>query len=336
MSIVIGTKTSTVASFPGASNTVATISHFQDSGSDGYLLVAVFVNAMGRNFASVVYDSVPCTELFSTSASGPSARWGFFFLATPSTGTNDLVVTLDGNYGGQGVFQIISLTGCGGIGAFGNNGFTSHPHSRNLSVVADSLIYAFSIAQFPFTSIVITGGSILVPGSDLISTNYFRGAYSSGPLTAGVKTVTVNTTIFNSTNSRIELLSVTSSPPSLNVLPTTISGLTYAEGNGPSAEQTFTVSGDDLTADAIVTAPINYLISKTSGSGFASSVSLSQAGGNIVGEPVTVYVILESGLPEGTYNSEVVTISSTGATTQTIALIGNVSPGRQGNFFLMF
>jgi hypothetical protein len=103
-----------------------------------------------------------------------------------------------------------------------------------------------------------------------------------------------------------------------------LSGFTYAEGSGPSAEQTFTVSGDNLTAQAVVTAPTNYEISETSGSGFGTTINLSQTGGDLDGEPVVIYVRLKSGLTQSTYN-ETLTVTSTGATTENVTLNGTVS-----------
>ena len=102
-----------------------------------------------------------------------------------------------------------------------------------------------------------------------------------------------------------------------------ISGLDYFEGNGPSAEQTFSVSGINLTADLIVTAPTNFEISSTSGSGFSSSVSLTPTSGTVAS--TTLYVRLAAGLTANTY-TDVLTAASTGATSETINISGVVSP----------
>jgi predicted secreted protein len=65
--------------------------------------------------------------------------------------------------------------------------------------------------------------------------------------------------------------------PSLNT--TTIpGGFTQCIGT-PSTEQTFTVSGTNLTGNVVITAPASYEVSTTSGSGFASGVTLTPAGG---------------------------------------------------------
>ncbi len=113
-----------------------------------------------------------------------------------------------------------------------------------------------------------------------------------------------------------------STTPTINVSGA-VSGLDYFEGNGPSNEDTFTVSGINLTADINVAAPTNFEISLTTGSGFGSSVTVTQSGGTAT--TTTVYARLISGLSANTYNGDV-TASSTGATSQTVALSGTVSP----------
>lgn len=55
-----------------------------------------------------------------------------------------------------------------------------------------------------------------------------------------------------------------SSTPTITVSPTALTGFTYLVGNGPSAEQTFTTSGSNLTGNITITAPTNYEISLTS------------------------------------------------------------------------
>ncbi|MDT7831105.1 lamin tail domain-containing protein [Flavobacteriaceae bacterium S356] len=102
-----------------------------------------------------------------------------------------------------------------------------------------------------------------------------------------------------------------------------VGSLDYFENNGPSAEGSFNVSGANLTVDITVTAPTNFEVSTTSGSGFGSSVMLAQTGGTV--NATTIYVRMVSGLGVNTYNGDV-TMSSTGATNQTMAVSGTVSP----------
>jgi len=102
-----------------------------------------------------------------------------------------------------------------------------------------------------------------------------------------------------------------------------LEGFTYEFGSGPSAEQTFTVSGVNLTNDIVLTAPADYEISLSSGTGYASPLTLTQTGGSVV--QTTIYVRLQAGLPIGTYDNELIDISSTGATSLTVACSGEVT-----------
>lgn len=113
-----------------------------------------------------------------------------------------------------------------------------------------------------------------------------------------------------------------SSTPTINA-GGTVSGMFYYEGNPPSSEETFTISGINLTTDILVTAPTNFEVSLASGSGFASSVTVTPSSGTVA--PTDIYVRLVSGLSANSYNGDVV-LSSTGASNQTVSLNGLVSP----------
>ncbi len=112
-----------------------------------------------------------------------------------------------------------------------------------------------------------------------------------------------------------------SSTPTIN-LSGSIPSLDYFEGNGPSAEGTFNVSGINLTQNITVTAPANFEVSLSTGSGFASSVLLTQTAGTV--NPTMVYIRLAAGLTPNTYTGDVVS-SSTGATNTTVSVTGIVS-----------
>jgi autotransporter-associated beta strand protein len=108
----------------------------------------------------------------------------------------------------------------------------------------------------------------------------------------------------------------------------TLTALTTTYGTASSTDN-FNVSGASLTSDITVTAPTGFEISKTSSSsGFADSHTLTQSGG-IVSSTV-IYIRLKStATVVGTYDSQNVTIASTGATTvnvQTAATGNTVSP----------
>lgn len=102
-----------------------------------------------------------------------------------------------------------------------------------------------------------------------------------------------------------------------------VTELNYFEGNGPSAEKTIAVSGVNLTNDITITSFASFEISITSGSGFVSSLTLTQSNGTV--SSTTIYVRLISGLGVNTY-SENISVTSSGATDQMVAVSGEVSP----------
>ncbi|UOE41538.1 choice-of-anchor D domain-containing protein [Chryseobacterium suipulveris] len=108
----------------------------------------------------------------------------------------------------------------------------------------------------------------------------------------------------------------TGSTPSISAIPTSLSGFTYVAGSGPSASQSFTVTGNNLSSGITVTAPANFEVS-TNNSTFSNTVSLPVSGG-------TVYARLVSGLAVNNYSGNI-SLSSTGATTQNVAVSGSVT-----------
>ena len=98
-------------------------------------------------------------------------------------------------------------------------------------------------------------------------------------------------------------------PPTITTNISSLTGFTYAVGSGPSSEQTFTVSGTDLTDDISIAAATDYEISLTSGSGYTTPLTLAQSGGTVAA--TTIYVRLKSGLTAGDYNTENIAATST-------------------------
>jgi hypothetical protein len=110
----------------------------------------------------------------------------------------------------------------------------------------------------------------------------------------------------------------------------------YVDGSGPSAEQTFTLSGSDLTNDITVTPPTNYEISEGSGGSFVATdpITLTQSGGSVA--ETTIYVRLKAGLSVGDYNGENIIASSTGASEKTVTCNGTVYKQEPSNHVTSF
>ncbi|UEG49902.1 hypothetical protein LK994_00255 [Ferruginibacter lapsinanis] len=88
--------------------------------------------------------------------------------------------------------------------------------------------------------------------------------------------------------------------------------------NSTSAERSFVVSGSSLTDDIHVTAPAGFEVSTSSGSGFGSSVTLTQTSGNVGN--TTIYVRFAPTVANA-YSDNIVA-SSTDATNVNIAVSG--------------
>jgi len=120
----------------------------------------------------------------------------------------------------------------------------------------------------------------------------------------------------------LAITGISSAAPSITVSATSLTGFLYVTGNGPSAEQSFTVSGSDLTSTIEITAPTDYEISLTSGGTFGGSLTLTPSGTSV---PATsIFVRLKAGLGIGSYNGEIISLTSTGATPVSVTCDGSV------------
>lgn len=110
--------------------------------------------------------------------------------------------------------------------------------------------------------------------------------------------------------------------PTLSFTPTSLSGFTYEQGNGPSTSQSYALSGTNLTGypgDITVTGT-NYEVS-TDNSTFSGSVTVPFTDATL--SSVTLYARLKAGLSAGSYNENLV--HSGGGATNNLACNGSVS-----------
>jgi endonuclease I len=115
--------------------------------------------------------------------------------------------------------------------------------------------------------------------------------------------------------------------PTLSVTPTSLSGFNYVLGAGPSAAQSFDLSGTNLTGapgNITVSGSTNYEVSLSSGSGYASSVNVAYSTATL--SATTIYVRLKAGLSATTYN-ENISYSGGGVSSTNFACNGSVSAG---------
>ncbi|MDD2797367.1 MAG: hypothetical protein PHV20_02115 [Bacteroidales bacterium] len=182
----------------------------------------------------------------------------------------------------------------------------------NYEVSLDDATYSSSITLSPTLGVVPT------------TTVYVR--LVTGLAAASYNGVNVTLASLNVTTQNIALTGTVSAGGSAAFTTSTgsLTGFNYIYAQGPSTEQSFTVSGSNLTANVDIAAPTNYEVSLTSGSGFGVSASIPFGSGTLSAVPV--YVRLKAGLNSGSYNAENIALTSTGATAQGVSCSGTVTP----------
>ncbi|MBO9198790.1 MULTISPECIES: pectinesterase family protein [Niastella] len=111
-------------------------------------------------------------------------------------------------------------------------------------------------------------------------------------------------------------------PPAVSTTGT-LSAFSQTTGT-PSAAQTFTVSGANLTGNVTITAPANYQLSTDNGTTWSSSmVTLTAVSGAVATKTISVRL---NAAATGSYAGNIV-VSSTGATAINIAVSGNTVTG---------
>lgn len=130
---------------------------------------------------------------------------------------------------------------------------------------------------------------------------------------------------YTSNQIKLKLYKETVSGPNISASPTTITGLDYSFGNGPSTSQSFDVTGQLLTAGTTLTSnSANFEISLSAVGGYGNSVTIPVGSAN---GTTTIYTRLAAGLAENTYNSTISITNSTPslATPPSIDISGEVT-----------
>ncbi len=292
-------------------------------------LVQVFHAPDGVTFTQLGSDITPPADY--TTQTIPIT--GGTTLSKIKIGTTQKRVYLDSirvNCGGTTPTPIItvnptSLTGftyVAGAGPSAQQSYTVSGTNLNGSNVTITPSTNYEISQTSGTGFGSTP-IILTSFNGISTTIYVRliaglavGTYNSEVITnAGGGATTVNVSCSGNVTA--------ATTPIITVNPTTLTGFTYVAGAGPSAQQSYTVSGTNLNGSNVTITPsTNYEISQTSGTGFGSAPIVLTS---FNGTSTTIYVRLKAGLAVGTYNSEIITNAGGGATTVNVMCSGNVA-----------
>ncbi len=205
---------------------------------------------------------------------------------------------------------------------------------QNYSVEGSNLIDDISITAPTDFEVSTTSGSGF--GSSVVLTQS-GGSVSSTPIYVRFNRATEGTSGGDITNSstggNTQNVAVsgtaTAPPPIMSITGTPLTAFSSTPGN-PSDEQNYTVEGSNLTDDISITAPTDFEVSTTSGSGFGSSVVLTESGGSVSSTPIYVRF---NRATEGTSSGDI-TNSSAGVATQNVAVNGTAAATDPKNIYV--
>ncbi|GAB1453449.1 hypothetical protein MASR2M47_35050 [Draconibacterium sp.] len=151
-----------------------------------------------------------------------------------------------------------------------------------------------------------------------VTTNTLKINPTSTSMDGYFYTCVIGNACGNQNNITAVQISVNTSTPTITVSNSSLPDFGSTQVNTTSTAQSFTVSGSNLWANVLLSAPTSFEISKSSGSGYGASLSLTQTGGSVSNTTIYVRFIPTSA---GAKSGEI-SVSSTGATTQKISVSG--------------
>lgn len=241
------------------------------------------------------------------------------------------------------MLQFVPETDPGTASSTGNTVTPVEVSLDELDNTYQAQLVTVNFADFEATGNFATGQNYTITdpsGSGVMRTQYSDVDYIGEPIPTTTQNITGVILQFSSTmqlvpRSLADFEEANITDPFIAVSPATLNGFNYEVGNGPSAEQSFNISGQNLTAGITLTAPTNYEMSLETGVNFVATnpITLPQTDGIVVSTPV--YVRLIAGLSVGNYNGEEIIANSTGATDKMITLNGSVTEPGVGGLLLV-
>lgn len=315
----------------------------------GLFSLTIVQTGLGQSFTEGLNNSVTNVTVsggaYYTGNSGTGDRPAtspFAIEGTDSRGVTNNSATITSN--------AINTTGGTGIALTFRLASFSIGSTSNGADGADTVIVAISPdgGTTYYDTLTVAGNNnaqwSYTGGTGVASTPYdgnatpvsFTPAAGGNRTTDGYSTVTVTnlpavasmrfrvTMLNNSTNERWVadniVFSGTFSPPPTITGAATASAFTTTYGT-PSAAQTFSVSGANLTANLVATAPTGFEVA-SNGTTFGGTATFTQSGGNASG---TLSLRLKATAAAAFYNSKNIVLSSTGATSV------NITTAEDGN-----
>jgi len=235
-----------------------------------------------------------------------------------------VTATVGGSYDNQNI--VLSSTGATSVNITTASSANS-VSAKALTITANDVSTPLGSAlSSPVTGSTAFTSSGLVNGDTISSVTITYGSHGNA---AAGGSFPGEVTPSAAVGSRLGNYTITYNSGTLNV--TTTPTITITGGplhfnnvavNGTSAEQTYTVGGQYLTAPIVITPPANFEISTTSGSGFVanpSTLSLTPSGGTV--DSTTIHVHFKPTAQQA-YSSVNITHATTGGNSPNVAVDG--------------
>jgi len=321
----------------GAADDVSSIDipHTTGTGADRLMLVGVSWNCgtNARSISSVTFTpdggaAVGLTEVM-TEQTGTQERYSAIYslLNPPSGKTGTVTVTFSGSVSNGIVAGVANFAGVNQTTPLGSsdgaNENSTAPSVTLTGLNGNELVFDNVFQGASGESQTLTIGADQAEQWNAWIANA-RAAASTEQATGG--SVTMSWTAASSSYWAIAAVAInpasTSPSPTINITDVPLTEFS-SEPDTPSAEQSYTVSGSNLTDDITITPPSDFEISTTSGSGWTTSaLILTQSGGDVAA--TDIYVRFNRAT-EGASSGDITHISS-GAVTENVAVSGTATP----------
>jgi phosphodiesterase/alkaline phosphatase D-like protein len=306
-----------------------TIAHTVGTGANRLLLVGVSWAMSGedtQDISSVTFGGVALTEV-DYMEGGQNRRDAIYYLTNPASGTANVVVTFSGAV--NAVVGAASFTGVDQTTPLGTaataNGGQNGTTTATVNVTTEVGDLVFDTVAAGRTPTVGAGQTALwnIPTT---AGNIVHSAASTEQATSTSTTMSWN--LADTATWGIVAVPIKAEPdptaPRITISGTPLSDFTSLPGT-PSAEQSYIVSGSNLTDDIVITPPADFEISLSSGGGWVTNpdtISLTPTEGTVPSTPIHVRF---SRATEGTSSGNI-THTSTDATTCNVAVSGTAVP----------
>jgi hypothetical protein len=266
-------------------------------------------NGLGNNNVRSVYANG--TTVYAATVGGLSISTDGGTTFTNRTTANGLGANwINGVYAvGSSVYAATETMGLSISTNGGANFTTSNATNAGLGNNDVRGVYADGSSIFAATygglSISLDGGTTFTNYTSGLGSDVVYGVYAVG------------STIYAATAGGLSL----TPPPTITPSVSSLGNFTATYGTN-SASQSFSVNGSDLTDDITVTTTGDFQVS-TDNSSFSANATIEEISGNVT--DAIIYVRTSSSAAAGPVSGNV-SLSSTGATTQLVALNGTINP----------